>query len=78
MFASSSGSSQGFPDSVAEKRADGSLVDVQIPDPDVNVSSELTASEREAIEKELVDLSARMAQLWDGRAKAEHVGRGQV
>ena len=71
VFAPSSGSSQGFPDSVAEKRADGSLVDVQIPDPDVNVSSELTASEREAIEKELVDLSARMAQLWDGRAKAE-------
>ncbi|CAL1170400.1 unnamed protein product [Cladocopium goreaui] len=71
VFASSSGSSQGFPDSVAEKRADGGLVDVQIPDPDVNVSSELTTSEREAIEEELVDLSSRMAHLWDGRAKAE-------
>eukprot|EP00435_Cladocopium_sp_Y103_P036731 s3758_g9.t1 len=71
VFASSSGPGQGFPDQVAERRAGGTAGEVAIPDPDVNVSNELTASEREAIEKELVELSARMARLWDDRARAE-------
>ena len=70
VFASSSGPGQGVPDQVAEKEDSGPNA-IRIPDPDVNVSSELTASEREMIEKEVVDLSARMIQVWDGRAKAE-------
>ena len=41
---------------------------IEVPKSDVDVSRELTAAEREALDKELEELSARMDKLWKERA----------